>query len=122
MLLSDGAQTRGTADPVQIAAQAGKANVPIYAVALGTPQGLLRTRTGALVPVPPDTVTLREVARDSRGRVFRAADAAQLADIFRNLGTRLAVRKEKREITGAFAGGALLIGAVVSLLRTGRLP
>jgi hypothetical protein len=32
---------------------------------------------------------------------------------------------EKREITGAFAGGALLLllaGGVVSLLRTGRLP
>ena len=110
---------------MQIAGQAGKANVPIYAVALGTPHGLLRTRTGALVAVPPDTVTLQEVARDSRGRVFSAADAARLADIFRNLATRLAVRHEQREITGAFAGGALLalvIGAVVSLLRTGRLP
>ena len=37
----------------------------------------------------------------------------------------LAVRHEQREITGAFAGGALLalvVGAVISLLRTGRLP
>ena len=50
--------------------------------------------------MPPDTVTLQELARprDSRGRVFRATDAARLADIFGNLGTRLAVRHEQREM------------------------
>jgi Ca-activated chloride channel family protein len=125
VLLSDGAQTRGEADPVQVAGQAGKVRVPIYAVALGTVGGVLRTPRGSRVRVPPDTVTLREIARDSRGQFFAAPDTKRLEAVYRNLGTRLAIVHEKREITGAFAGGALLallVGAVISLLRTGRLP
>jgi Ca-activated chloride channel family protein len=125
VLLSDGASTTGTADPVQVAGRAGKVRVPIYAVALGTSRGVLPTSTGGQVRVPPDTVTLQEVARDSRGRFYRAPDAARLEEVYGNLGTRLAVRDEKREVTSAFAGGALVLllaGAVLSLLRTGRLP
>jgi Ca-activated chloride channel family protein len=125
VLLSDGAQTHGTSDPVQIAAQAGKVKVPIYTVALGTSAGRLTTKNGGQVSVPPDTVTLQEIAKDSRGQFFNAPNAAKLEAVYRNLGTRLAVVHEKREITGAFAGGALLLllaGGVVSLLRTGRLP
>jgi Ca-activated chloride channel family protein len=70
-------------------------------------------------------VTLQEIASDSKGQFFNAPNAARLEAVYRNLGTRLAVVHEKREITGAFAGGALLLllaGGVVSLLRTGRLP
>jgi Ca-activated chloride channel family protein len=125
VLLSDGAQTHGTADPVQVAAQAGKVKVPIYTVALGTSGGQLTTKNGGQVSVPPDTVTLQEIAKDSKGQFFNAPNAARLEAVYRNLGTRLAVVHEKREITGAFAGGALLLlvaGGVVSLLRTGRLP
>jgi Ca-activated chloride channel family protein len=125
VLLSDGAQTHGTSDPVQIAAQAGRFKVPIYTVALGTSAGRLTTSNGGQVSVPPDTVTLREIAKDSKGQYFNAPNAARLEAVYRNLGTRLAVVHEKREVTGAFAGGALLLlvaGGVVSLLRTGRLP
>jgi Ca-activated chloride channel family protein len=125
VLLSDGAQTHGASDPVQIAAQAGKVRVPIYTVALGTSGGRLTTKNGGQVSVPPDTVTLQEIAKDSKGQFFNAPNAAKLEAVYRNLGTRLAVVHEKREITGAFAGGALLLlvaGGVVSLLRTGRLP
>jgi len=124
VLLSDGASTTGQ-DPVQVAARAGRVRVPVYAVALGTPRGVLQTSTGGQVRVPPDTVTLQEVARDSRGRFYSAPDAARLEEVYRNLGTRLAVRDEKQEVTAAFAGGALVLllgGAVISLLRTGRLP
>jgi Ca-activated chloride channel homolog len=125
VLLSDGASTAGSNDPVQVAGQAGKLKVPIYTVALGTSAGKLRTSTGGQVGVPPDTVTLREIAKDSHGQFFNAPNAARLEAVYRNLGTRLAVVKQKQEITGAFAGGALLMlvfGGVVSLLRTGRLP
>jgi Ca-activated chloride channel family protein len=125
VLLSDGASTAGSADPVQVAGEAGRVKVPIYTVALGTAAGRLQTRTGAQVSVPPDTVTLQEIARDSKGQFFRAPDAARLEAVYRNLGTRLAVVHEKRELTGAFAGGALLalvVGSVVSLVRGGRLP
>jgi Ca-activated chloride channel family protein len=125
VLLSDGASTAGKNDPVAVAGQAGKVKVPVYTVALGTSAGKLTTRNGGQVSVPPDTVTLQAIAHDSKGQFFTAPNAARLEQVYRNLGTRLAVVHEKREITGVFAGGALfalLFGAVISLLRTGRLP
>src|SRR5919107_3554637 len=74
VLLSDGANTRGE-DPIDIAQQAKKAKIRIYTVALGTPEGTLETRradgTTRTEKVPPDTLTLREIARDTGGGHFK---------------------------------------------------
>ena len=124
VLLSDGASTRGS-QPRAVAAQARKLRVPIYAVALGTPGGRLATKDGRTVPVPPDTATLQDLARTTGGRFFVAPTARDLEAVYANLGRGLSVRKEKQEVTAAFAGGALallLAGLVTGLLRTGRLP
>jgi Ca-activated chloride channel family protein len=123
VLLSDGDSTRGK-DPITVAQQAKKAKVPIYTVALGTPNGTL-TQKGRTTPVPPDPLVLQEIARDTGGQFFAAPDAARLQDVYSHLGTRLAHVREKRQVTSAFAGGALVLllaGAGVGLLRGGRLP
>src|SRR4051812_25059621 len=60
VLLSDGKSERGK-EPVDIADQAKKLKIPIYTIALGTQSGTLN-RKGRSVPVPPDTVTLRDIA------------------------------------------------------------
>jgi Ca-activated chloride channel homolog len=129
VLLSDGTNTAGTEDPLTVAEQAFNARVPIYAVALGTASGTIEhTRPDGSIrtePVPPDTTTLIEIARETRGRYFRAADAERLTDIYRSLGTRLATRREKQEVTAAFAGGGLALlvfGMVAAMARGGRLP
>jgi Ca-activated chloride channel family protein len=65
------------------------------------------------------------IARLSGGRAFQAEDSGDLSDIYKSLGSRVATKKEKREITAAFAavGGILLVGAAASGLRTiARLP
>jgi len=128
VLLSDGASTRG-ADPVSVAEQARKLRVPVYTVALGTAQGFLdRPRPdGSIrrVPVPPDTGTLQEIARETRGRFYAAADAGRLAEIYAGLGERFSTRMEKQEVTAAFAGGGLMLllaGMAVAMVRGGRLP
>ena len=128
VLLSDGANTRGD-DPIDVAQEARRAKVPIFTVALGTPGGMLETRRsdGSVrrENVPPDTLTLREIARETRGRYFNAPDADQLEAVYAGLATRFATRMEKQEMTAAFAGGglALLLGGLaLSLLRGGRLP
>ena len=74
VLLSDGKNTSGTRDPVQVAREAGRARIPIYTIALGTAAGEveLRDSFGFLqrVQVPPDTETLKEVARRLRRQVL----------------------------------------------------
>ena len=124
VLLSDGASTKGE-DPLTVAAEAKKLKIPVYAVALGTQDGVLRQPDGSTSPVPPDTGTLETIARETGGRFFTAPTGRDLEAVYANLGRGLATRKEKQEITAAFAGGALallLAGLVTGLLRTGRLP
>jgi len=129
ILLSDGASTRG-ADPITVVQQTKKYKIPIYTVALGSQNGVLthtNPATGAVTTerVPPDLLTLQDIARDTGGQFFATADAQRLSAVYRNLGTRLTKTKEKRQVTSAFAGGAivlLLAGAGLGLVRGGRLP
>ena len=75
------------------------------------------------IQVPPDTETLKEIARISRGRFYEAADSARLEEIYAGLGTRLSSRQVKEEVTVAFAGGALLLllaGGALSMAWFGR--
>jgi Ca-activated chloride channel homolog len=128
VLLSDGKNTSGTRDPVEVAHEAGRAKIPIYAIALGTPAGEveLRDSFGFLqrVQVPPDTETLKEIARVSGGRQYEAAEADKVKEIYATLGTRLSSRTEKEEVTAFFAGGAIILLVVaggLSLRWFGRL-
>jgi Ca-activated chloride channel family protein len=128
ILLSDGANTVGQ-DPITVADRARKLKIPVYTVALGTQSGVLEhtAKDGTVTrePVPPDTATLQEIARTTHGRFYQASDAQKLADIYRGLGTRFSTKKEKQEVTSAFAGGGLVLlmaGMVVAMARGGRLP
>jgi len=124
ILLSDGATTTG-ADPVEVAREAGQRRIPIYTVALGTEEGTVPGGLGGSIPVPPDPETLREISEVSAGQAFEAGDADQLAAVYERLGSQLGTKQEEREITAAFAGGALilLLGAAAAGLHvTGRLP
>jgi Ca-activated chloride channel family protein len=129
VLLGDGASTRGS-DPIDIVQDTKKFKIPVYTVALGTQNGTLthtNPNTGQTTTerVPPDLLTLQEIARDTGGQFFATADAQRLQTVYSNLGTRLTKTKEKQQVTSAFAGGALvllLLGAGFGLVRGGRLP
>jgi Ca-activated chloride channel family protein len=124
VLLSDGKSERG-AEPVDVADQAKRLKVPIYTIALGTQTGVLHRPNGKSVPVPPDNVTLRDIADTTGGRFYAAPSAARLEDIYANLGTKFSTKKVKQEVTSSFAGAALallLAASVLALLRMGRLP
>lgn len=121
ILLSDGKNTVGEAEPLDVAREARRLRIPIYAVALGTPTGKIEitdqfgiTQT---IAVPPDPRTLREIARITSGRFFDAEDAEQLESIYETLGTRIGFEREKREVTSAFAAGGLLLLLVGGALR-----
>jgi Ca-activated chloride channel family protein len=127
VLLSDGSSQRGQ-DPITAAQAAKKAHIPIYTVALGTPQGTItvKTRNGATrtVPVPPDPSSLAQIARASGGKAFTAETASGLKQVYQKLGSQLGHRNEKRQLTSTIAGGGLVLllaGAAMSLAWFGRL-
>jgi Ca-activated chloride channel family protein len=124
VLLSDGETTIGR-DPIPVARAARRLHIPIHTVALGTRDATIRTPTGTLIPVPPDPETMRRIAEESGGRAFQAENADDVSRIYEALGSRVATKKEQREITVAFAasGGLLLAAAAALGLRaTARLP
>jgi Ca-activated chloride channel homolog len=128
VLLSDGYSTTGP-PPLSAARQAKKLNIPIYTVALGTqnatvqvadPVGGYRT-----VQVPPDRETLKRIAQTTGGKFFATGDSRKLSDIYKSLGTRIGFKKQRRELTSAFAGAGLalmMLGGAFSLAWFGRLP
>jgi Ca-activated chloride channel homolog len=128
ILLSDGKSTHGR-DPIPVARQAARERIPIYTVSFGTDEGTIQVRlpNGSTVTrsVPPDRETMRRIATISGARTFSASDSDKLGTVYKQLGSQVGTRKEKREVTAAFAGGAvafLLVGGVMSLGWFGRLP
>ena len=124
VLLSDGASQNGQ-DPAEVADRARAANIPIYTVALGTPEGVVEGNFGQTMPVPPDPEALAEVAERSGGRAFTAEDSGALDEVYETLGSRIGTKQEKREVSAGFAAFGLLAlaGAAFTSLRwRGRLP
>ena len=68
---------------------------------------------------------MRRIATLSGGRTFSADAGDELATVYERLGSRVATREERRQVTAAFAGGAvalLLLGGALSLRWFGRIP
>jgi Ca-activated chloride channel family protein len=125
VLLSDGKTTTGR-DPVTVAATARRLRIPIFTVSLGTRDATVPDPVfGRPLPASPDPETLERIAETSDGRAFTAEDEKELSAIYKALGSQLGTKKDRREITIAFAIGAslLLLGAAATSVRwTGRLP
>jgi len=125
VLLSDGAANLGIS-PVDVAQLAHEERIPIYTVALGTPDGTLNQGLFSQpVPVPPDPQLMRAIARTSGGRAYDAQSEQYLSSIYATLGRSLSTINRKRDISVYFliAAGLLLLGAGLASVRTtARLP
>ena len=100
--------------------QAERDKVPIYTVALGTPNGVAANPDPVNAPpiaVPPDPALMAAIAQASGARTFNAQTADQLSSVYKSLGSQLGSVARKREITVYFAVGglALLLLAAVGL-------
>lgn len=129
LLLSDGFNTAGSISPLEAAGRAADDDIPVYTIALGTPDGIveLPDQFGRprLVRVPPDYETLEQVADVTGAEYFAAPSENQLQAVYDDLGRKIGYVKRPQEVTYAFAGaGALLLvlAAFASLAWRGRLP
>ena len=137
LFLSDGHQTRGLLQPLEGAARAKAAGIPVYTIALGTPNGTLDRPGGAFgapfspgggparIPVPPDPATLRQIAQMTGGKFFDARSAQAVESAYSHLGSVVARMHSKREATNLFVGLAailLVVAAAFSAFIAPRLP
>jgi Ca-activated chloride channel family protein len=142
LFLSDGAQTRGRLLPLQGAAIAQRAGIPVYTIALGTPRG--GTIPGGFGPfgggfpgspsgggaffrraLRPDPATLRAIAKATGGRFYEARTAGAAEDAYAKLGSHLGRRPGSVEVSSDFLAGAavlLLLAVWLSALWSPRLP
>jgi len=113
VLLSDGSNTAGRA-PLQVAAEAKAANVPVYTIAYGTENGYVDL-DGKREPVPVDHDEMRQIAEATGGDYFAAATADQLKKVYQNIGSEVGYEKADREVTARFAGYGLALAVLAAL-------
>jgi Ca-activated chloride channel homolog len=128
LLLSDGANSAGT-EPLEAAQEAQAAGVPVFTIALGTPEGTIEgtddSGNSRTIAVPPDPEALTEVAERTGGRFFDAPSGDDLRSVYEEIGSQVGFETEEQEITFLFAaagGLLLLLGGALSALWFNRIP
>ncbi|WP_295696078.1 VWA domain-containing protein [Lapillicoccus sp.] len=123
ILLTDGENTGGT-DPAQVADLASAAGVHVYPIGLGSPQGTVVKVDGFSISTALDEPALQQIAATTGGTYFNATDAASLSKVYDSVQLTWTTKTVPHEVTSLVAGFAallLLAGAIVSVLRSGRV-
>jgi Ca-activated chloride channel family protein len=129
VVLSDGANSTGTLEPIDAAQKAADLGVPIYTIALGTEDGVVDVPSmfglSEPLPVPPDPETLATIAEMTGGRFFEAPTAEDLSAIYESLGSKVGFVEEEQEVTQLFAAAGLLfvlVGGALAAHWFNRIP
>jgi Ca-activated chloride channel homolog len=129
LLLSDGANTAGAYEPLDAVKLAVDADIPVFTIALGTPDGIVRmvdvNGNVELISVPPDRETLQRIAEETGGRYFDVPTAEDLREVYQEIGSEVGYVQEQQELTYLFAGAAglfMLAGAGLSAFWFNRFP
>jgi Ca-activated chloride channel family protein len=110
LLLSDGANRTGrpVADALQ---EVTAAKVPVYAIALGTPDGTL----GPGRAVPPSPETMKQIADSTGGQAFESKDAESVSKVYDDLGSFIGSTREQHEVTDWAVALAMALFAAAGL-------
>ncbi len=126
VLISDGTSNVGVS-PLAVAEEAKKQHVAVYTVSIGTAHGTIQIkRAGHTVtaPVPVNPTELHQIAAESGGQAYRAADSQTVKNIYDRLAKKLGNTRVERSLMGVAIGlGLVLMAAAgaLSLLWFGRL-
>jgi Ca-activated chloride channel family protein len=129
LLASDGGQTAGRFTPKQAAAWAKQSGIPVSAVSLGTPDGVvLQPLKGGYterIQVPAEPAVLQAIASASGGRFTAGAAHVDVKSTYAALGSRVGKTHKTQEVTAAAAGGGIalmLVGGLLSGIWFRRFP
>ena len=113
VLLSDGANTVGRpiADAVE---QARAAGVPVSTIAYGTKDGVVQVGR-QLINVPVDGPALADLAEATGGRSYSAASGDELKGVYKDIGSTVGTKTERREVSGGAAGIALALAVAAAV-------
>jgi Ca-activated chloride channel family protein len=121
VVISDGGQTAGRVTPTQAAQFAKSSKIPVTAIALGTPDGVVNQQLKGgfteRIQVPVQPGVLQGIARVSGGRFVSGVRSVDTSATFAELGSRVGHKQKEVEVTSAAAAGGLaflLVGAVLS--------
>jgi Ca-activated chloride channel homolog len=117
VMFSDGQQTGGP-DAEAASEVAAAAGVRIQTVGVGTAKGATVQVDGYQLGTALDESLLTTVAKTSGGAYHAAADAGALDATTKSIDLRLTTKKEPVELTGPFAGVALVFLTLGGLLGT----
>ena len=123
VLLTDGENTSGP-EPANLADLASAAGVKIYTIGLGSAAGTVLEIGGFSIATHLDEDSLKQIAQISGGTYYNATDATSLSQVYDSVQLNWVSRSVPHEVTSLVAGIAtllLLAGAVVSVLRRGRV-
>ncbi|MEQ8716244.1 MAG: VWA domain-containing protein [Acidimicrobiales bacterium] len=124
VVMSDGETTAGRADEIAVEA-ALQAAIPVSTIAFGTDAGAISLPDQPFVPVPVNEAALLSIAQGTGGQFFAAASAAELADVYRDIGSSVGFVEVESDVTEWFVGGSLLVlalAAATSLAWFSRFP
>ncbi|MDX1519578.1 MAG: VWA domain-containing protein, partial [Gammaproteobacteria bacterium] len=126
LLLTDGANTAGNVFPKEAAELAAQEGLKIYTIGMGADEMFLQNLFGFRSYNPSrdlDEETLKEIARITGGRYFRARDTAELEKIYALLDELEPVEKDMQQFRPRTAlyfwplAMAMMIGLVMVILR-----
>ncbi len=129
LLFTDGIQEGGEVDLGAAVAKARALKIPVSAVVVGTPYGIIRIpRVGGytqIIRVAADPSELRTVARQTRGHFFSGPRTSNLSTVYDELRSRITTVRKQEEVSFAFGIGAvvlMLLGGSLSTIWLRRVP